>query len=177
VLQLLGEGAVWLVMALTAWTINLRFTMYSAALAPYLQKEPLLRKVPFAYILSDQAFGVTMSRFANETPANPSWYFYGSAATVWATWQASSIAGALLGTLVPPSWGLDFAFPLSFMALMFAALKDRPAVLAAVIAGLVAVLAKGLPYNLGLVLAALLGIGAGILAENVSEIQMQEAVE
>jgi hypothetical protein len=62
------------------------------------------------------------------------------------------------------------------MALMFAALKDRPAVLAAVVAGSVAVLAKGLPYNLGLVLAALLGIGAGILAENVSGKQMQEAV-
>jgi predicted branched-subunit amino acid permease len=176
VLQLLGEGAVWLVMALTAWTINLRFTMYSATLAPYLQKEPLLRKAPFAYILSDQAFGVTMSRFANKLPPNPAWYYYGSAATVWATWQVSSVIGALLGTLVPASWGLDFAFPLSFMALMFAALKDRPAVLAAVVAGSVAVLAKGLPYNLGLVLAALLGIGAGILAENVSGKQMQEAV-
>ena len=177
VLQLLGEGAVWLVMVLTAWTINLRFTMYSATLAPYMQKEPLLRKAPFAYILSDQAFGVTMSHFTNELPANPAWYFYGSAAAVWVTWQVSSIAGALLGKLVPTSWGLDFAFPLSFMALMFAALKDRPAVLAAVVGGLTAVLAKGLPYNLGLVLAALLGIGAGILAESVSRKQMQEALE
>jgi branched chain amino acid efflux pump len=177
VLQLLGEGAVWLVMALTAWTINLRFTMYSATLAPYLQKEPLPRKAPFAYILSDQAFGVTMSRFANETPANPAWYFYGSAATVWVTWQLSSIAGALLGTLVPASWGLDFAFPLSFMALMFAALKDRPAVLAALVGGVAAVLTKGMPYNLGLVLAALLGIGAGMLAETASGKQVQEALE
>lgn len=177
VLQLLGEGAVWLVMVLTAWTINLRFTMYSATLSPYLQKEPPHRKAPFAYILSDQAFGVTMGHFTNKMPANPAWYFYGSATMVWVTWQASSIAGALLGTLVPASWGLDFAFPLSFMALMFAALKDRPAVLAALVGGLVAVLAKGLPYNLSLVLAELLGIGAGILAETVSGKQMQEAVE
>lgn len=177
VLQLLGEGAVWLVMVLTAWTINLRFTMYSATLAPYLQKEPLFRKAPFAYILSDQAFGVTMSQFANVTPDNPAWYYYGSAAMVWTTWQISSIAGALLGTLVPASWGLDFAFPLSFMALMFAALKDRPAVLAAMVGGLAAVLAKGLPYNLGLVLATLMGIGAGILVETVSEKQMQRAIK
>jgi predicted branched-subunit amino acid permease len=151
--------------------------MYSATLAPYLQKEPLLRKAPFAYILSDQAFGVTMSRFANELPANPAWYFYGSAATVWVTWNISAFVGALLGTLVPSSWGLDFAFPLSFMALMFAALKDRPAVLAALVGGVIAVLAKGLPYNLGLVLAALLGIGAGMLAETVSRKQLQGAVE
>jgi len=177
VLQLLGEGAFWLVMVLTAWVINLRFTMYSAALAPHLQKEPLYRKAPFAYILSDQAFGVTMSHFANEMPANPAWYYYGAAAAVWATWNASAIAGALLGTLVPESWGLDFAFPLSFMALMFAALKDRPGVVAALVGGLSAIFAKGLPYNLGLVLAALLGIGAGLWAENNSERQMQEAVQ
>jgi predicted branched-subunit amino acid permease len=176
VLQLMGEGAVWLVMILTAWVINLRFSMYSATLAPYLQREPLARKATFAYILSDQAFGVTMSHFANEMPANPAWYYYGAAAAIWATWNISAIIGALLGTLVPESWGLDFAFPLSFMALMFAALKDRPAVLAAVVGGLSAVLARGLPYNLGLVLAALLGIGAGVLAENITDKKLQEAV-
>jgi len=177
VLQLLGEGAFWPVMVLTAWVINLRFTMYSAALAPHLQEEPLYRKAPFAYILSDQAFGVTMSHFANEMPANPVWYYYGAAAVVWATWNASAIAGAILGTLVPGSWGLDFAFPLSFMALMFAALKDRPGVVAALVGGLSAIFAKGLPYNLGLVLAALLGVGAGLWVENISEKKMKEAVQ
>ncbi len=168
VLQLLSEGAPWVVMALTAWVINLRFTMYSAALAPYLQKEPLIRKAPFAYILSDQAFGVTMGRFVNDLPANPPWYFYGAATAVWVTWQAGAIAGALLGALVPARWGLDFAFPLSFMALMFAALKDRPAVIAAAVGGMSAILTKGLPYNLGLMLAALAGIGAGLLAESLT---------
>lgn len=175
VLQLMSEGAFWLVMVLTAWVINLRFTMYSAALAPYLQKEPMRRKVPFVYVLSDQAFGVTMSHFANQTPANPAWYYYGAAATVVLTWNISAIAGALLGTLVPASWGLDFAFPLSFMALMFAAIKDRPGVLAALVGGTSAILAKGLPYNLGLVLAALLGIGAGVLAELLVEEKKEAA--
>jgi predicted branched-subunit amino acid permease len=177
VLQLIGEGAFWLVMALTAWVINLRFTMYSAALAPYLQDEPMHRKAPFVYILSDQAFGVTMSHFANEMPANPAWYYYGAAAVIWLIWIISAIAGALLGTLVPESWGLDFAFPLSFMALMFAALKDRPAVVAAVVGGTSAILARGLPYNLGLVLAALLGIGAGVLAETLTEQKVVEVTQ
>lgn len=175
VLQLMGQGAVWLVMILTAWVINLRFTMYSASLAPYLQKEPLARKAWFTYMLSDQAFGVSMTRFANEMPANPAWYYYGAAAAIWAAWHISSISGALLGTLIPESWGFDFAFPLSFMALMFASLKDRPTVVAALVGGVSAVLAKGLPYNLGLVLAATLGIGAGLFTETLSSRQIQEA--
>ena len=173
VLQLMSVGSPWLIMVLTAWVINVRFTMYSAALAPHLQKEPLFRKASFAYVLSDQAFGVTMSRFSNQVPSNPARYFYGSAAAIWATWNASAIVGALLGTLIPESWGLDFAFPLSFLALMFAALKDRPAVLAALVGGLSAVFAKGLPYNLGFVLAALLGICAGVLAENINNKEIQ----
>jgi predicted branched-subunit amino acid permease len=173
VLQLMSIGSPWLIMVLTAWVINMRFTMYSAALASYLQEEPFLRKAPFAYMLSDQAFGVTMSRFSNQVPSSPAWYFYGSAAVIWVTWNASAVAGALLGTLIPESWGLDFAFPLSFMALMFAALKDRPAVLAALVGGLSAILAKGLPYNLGLILAALLGISSGLLAENLAEKKVQ----
>ncbi len=166
VLQLISEGALWVVMLFTAWTINLRFTMYSAALAPYLKDEPNYRRLPFIYVLSDQAFGVSMSHFANVMPQNPAWYFYGAAFAIWLTWIVSAIVGALLGTLVPASWGLEFAFPLSFMALMFAAIKDRPAVIAAIVGGGSAVLARGLPYNLGLVLAAILGIGAGIFAEN-----------
>lgn len=168
VFQLMSISSPWLIMVLTAWIINVRFTMYSAALAPYLQNEPLARKAPFAYMLSDQAFGVTMSRFSNKLPSNPSWYYYGSVATVWLTWNASATAGALLGTLVPASWGFDFAFPLSFLALMFAALIDQPTSAAALVAGLTAVLSVGLPYNLGLVLAALLGILAGVLAEALS---------
>ena len=165
VLQMMGDGALWVVMVLTAWVINLRFTMYSATLAPYLQDEPAHRKIPFVYILSDQAFGMTMSKFANEVPANPAWYYYGTAAAIWLTWIISAIIGALLGTLVPPSWGLDFAFPLSFMALMFTSLKDRPTVIAALVGGITAVITKGLPYNLGLILAATLGILAGVFSE------------
>jgi len=71
----------------------------------------------------------------------------------------------LLGNLIPASWGLEFAFPLSFMALMFAALRDRPTVIAALVGGTTAILTKGFPYNLGLIIAALLGIFAGVFAD------------
>ena len=169
ILQLLSQGAHWTVMLFSAWIINLRFTMYSAALAPYLKDEPNRRRLPFIYVLSDQAFGVSMAQFSTEMPKYPAMYFYGAAGTIAATWLVSAIVGAALGTLIPPSWGFEFAFPLSFMALMFAAIKDKPAVVAAVVGGGVAVLTKGFPYNLGLILAAILGIVAGMLAENYAE--------
>ena len=174
ILQLLGQGAHWMVMILTAWVINLRFTMYSAALAPYLKDEPNRRRVPFVYVLSDQAFGVSMAQFSSEMPKYPAWYFYGAAGMIAGTWLASAIVGAALGTLIPESWGFEFAFPLSFMALMFAAIKDKPAVVAAVVGGSSAVLLKALPYNLGLIIAATLGIAVGMFADHHNERQAEQ---
>ena len=169
VFQLMTAGSPWIIMVLTAWVINVRFTMYSATLAPYLQKLSTWQKALLAYMLSDQAFGVSMSHFvAAKEDVNHRWYYFGSAIVIWVAWQISAIIGALLGSLVPASWGFDFAFPLSFMALMFAALRDRPTVIAALTGGFIAVLAKGLPYNTGLVLATSLGIAAGFLAESLN---------
>ncbi|MCB9109960.1 MAG: AzlC family ABC transporter permease [Anaerolineales bacterium] len=170
VFQLMSAGSPWIIMVLTAWIINLRFTMYSATLAPHLQKLSNWRKALLAYMLSDQAFGVSMSRFVSaEDKIDHRWYYFGTALTIWVTWQISALIGALLGPLVPASWGFDFAFPLSFMALMFTALRDRPTVIAALAGGFVAVLAKGLPYNLGLVLAISIGIAAGYWVENLKK--------
>jgi predicted branched-subunit amino acid permease len=137
VFQLMTVGSPWIIMVLTAWVINLRFTMYSATLAPYLKKISGWQKAVLAYMLSDQAFGISVSHFVTNEK-------------------------------VPASWGFDFAFPLSFMALMFAALRDRPTVVAALAGGIIAVLAKGLPYNTGLVLAIFLGISAGYLTESLN---------
>ena len=166
VLQLMKGGSPWIIMVLTAWVINLRFMMYSAVLAPSLQKMPTRWRAGLAYMLSDQAVGISMSYFATHDEIDKRWFYFGTALTIWVTWQVSAIAGSLLGTLIPASWGFDFAFPLSFMALMFAALRDRPTVVAAVTGGLMAVVGKGLPNNIGLVLAAMVGIGCGMLAEN-----------
>ena len=167
VYQLMSAGSPWIIMVLTAWVVNFRFTMYSATLAPYLQKLSAGQNALLAYMLSDQAFGVSMTHFVGNETVSHRWFYFGAALTIWVAWQVSAVIGGLLGALVPASWDFDFAFPLSFMALMFAALVDRPTVVAAVIGGSIAVLAKGLPYNIGLVLATFLGIAAGYFAENL----------
>ena len=73
--------------------------------------------------------------------------------------------GILLGTQIPSSWALDFTLALTFIALVVPALDDRPSVAAALAAGVVAVMAAGLPYKLGLMLAAIVGIVIGLALE------------
>ena len=77
----------------------------------------------------------------------------------------STALGIFLGTAIPASWSLDFALPLTFIAMVVPVLKNRPAIAAAVSAGVVALLAYALPYKLGLILAALVGIAIGTFLE------------
>jgi len=89
----------------------------------------------------------------------------GAGLALWTSWQISSAVGIFLGTRVPPQWSLDFTLALTFIALVVPALEDRASVLAAVVAGATAVLAFGLPYKLGLLTAALVGIVVGLWGE------------
>jgi len=66
--------------------------------------------------------------------------------------------------VIPSSWSLDFTLALMFIALVIPAIKDYPTAAAALAAGVTAVAAYQLPYQLGLLAAALVGIlvGAGL---------------
>jgi 4-azaleucine resistance transporter AzlC len=165
--DLLARDAAPVVVVLTALVINARFAMYSASLAPWLRGIGPTTKGVAAYLLTDQAFAVSVIHFERTDTdlGQRAAYFFGSAIPLWVTWQVSSVVGVVVGSGVPPEWSLDFAIPLVFMALLFPAVKDRGTRVAALVAGAAAVALIGLPLNLGLLAAATLGIAAGVIAE------------
>ena len=93
VFQLMSTGSPWIIMVLTAWVINLRFTMYSATLAPYLQKLSVWQKVLLAYMLSDQAFGISLGHFVLNKKVNHRWYYFGAALTTKSFLPAGETSG------------------------------------------------------------------------------------
>ncbi|MGE4469004.1 MAG: AzlC family ABC transporter permease [Desulfovibrio sp.] len=161
-LQLLAQDASALIVVLAVLVVNLRFTMYSASLAPYLQQAPSWARWVGGVVLSDQAFGVSVIRMEQGSSFR---FYIGTAVSMSILWQLGNALGVLLGAFVPPHWELEFAVPLCFLALIFPVLRDRPCCFAAVTGGAVAVLAADLPYNLGLMAGAFCGIAAGLLAE------------
>jgi len=161
------------VIVMTAAVVNLRHMLYSASLAPYVQKLKPAWKWILGYLLTDEAYAVVITRFkreANPTPGahaydHKHWYFLGAGLALWTTWQLSTAAGIFIGAQVPASWSLDFTLALTFIALVVPNLKDRPSLAAALAAGVTALLAYNLPYKLGLVSAALAGILVGMWLE------------
>ncbi len=170
---LMRDHAPGLVIVLTILVVNLRHLLYSASIAPYLKRLALPWKLGLAYLLTDEAFAVAITRYRREGPEwrNGHWYLLGASLTLWASWQTATAVGIVIGTEVPASWSLDFTLALTFIALVFAALKDRAghtdwaSLVAALTAGFMAIAAGGLPYRLGLIVAAVSGIAAGLLVE------------
>ncbi|AZQ14561.1 MULTISPECIES: AzlC family ABC transporter permease [Halorubrum] len=164
-IELLAQNAPLAVVIGTAVVINVRMVMYSASIAPYLADYGRRFRAGLAYLLTDQAYALSVAEY-ERTPDRTRWrYYLGAAATLWIVWQITTVVGFVIGAGVPDAWGLTFAVPLVFLALLVPAMKDRPTVLAAVVGGAVAVAAAGLPMNLGLLTGAVSGIVAGLATE------------
>jgi len=167
-LQLIDAGIAGAVVIATALVINSRHLMYSAALAPHFREFPAIARFTLPYVLTDQAFAVSIVRYGDvNDPVYKQWYFTGAALTLWITWQISTVVGIVLGAQVPASWSLDFAIPLVFLVLLVPSIKSRPDLIAAVVGGGVAVAAAGAPYGLGLMIGAVSGVVAGVIAQRV----------
>jgi predicted branched-subunit amino acid permease len=168
--QLLAADAPVAVIVLTCFVAGLRFLMYSAAMAPYVRPLPPNWQRALAFLLTDQAFAMAIRRFSAEhDPRGGGLYFLGAGIALWSAWQLQNLLGYFAGHVVPAAWSLEFAVPLCFIALIGPALKGVPTVVAAVVGGVAVMALDGLPMKLNLIVAGLLGIVAGTLADLARE--------
>lgn len=162
--QLWGAGVPAPVIGASVSVINLRHALYSASIAPYLRSLPLVWRVPLAYLLTDEAYAVTINRLRNE-PSSPHQHYHlvGTGMTLWVCWQITTVTGVMFGATIPQSWSLGFAIPLTFIAIVAPAIQRRADLAACLVAGIISVLGQPLPWKSWIILAAIGGIAAGYL--------------
>lgn len=164
--QMIGAGTPWFIVVVSVFIINLRHALYSASVAPYTQRLSALWKGLLAYMLVDEVYAVAITNFdRNAARGLQHWYMLGSGLALWTGWQLGTGLGIFLGAQVPAGLSLDFTLAVTFIALLVPTLKDRPMLLSALSAGIIAVAANALPYKFGLMLAALVGIAVGLWSE------------
>jgi 4-azaleucine resistance transporter AzlC len=164
--KLTHDSAPAAVIILTIAVVNVRHMLYSASLAPHLKDLSMKWKVLLSYLLTDEAYAPSIIHYEKEgLQTHKHWFLLGAGFSLWFTWQASTALGIFLGAAIPEEWPLDFALPLTFIAMVVPVLKNHPMVVSALSAGLVALLAYNLPFKLGLILAALTGIIIGTILE------------
>lgn len=169
-LPLLVAGAPIAVSVLTALMVNLRFVIYSAAVAPSFRASPLRQRLALGYLLGDISFVVYMRR-ESEWRHSPSraGYFLGLGLAMFGVWHVASLLGLFAAAAIPRDWGLDFAGLLALLALWVPALASRPTLLGSVVAAGLSVALDRLPFRTGLVAAILAGIAVAVAADRRRE--------
>lgn len=158
--DLMTMNAAKFVVIITGLIINLRFLLYSAAMSPFLKDSAPLTKFICAFTLTDQSYAAMSAnhdKFNSNSEATE--FYLGTAACMILTWHASVIAGFIFGNFAPPSLSLDYAIPLSFVALLIPTLKSHSHKLVAVFSSVVSLLLHNLPLKTGLMVTALISIG------------------
>ena len=171
-LQLMTDQVPTLIVLVSGLAVNLRMAMYSASLTPWIGAAPLWQRAVAAYFTVDQSYACATLAFER----NPHWsldqrlrYFFGTVTPIVPLWYGCTLLGAWLGSAMPRGYALDFALPITFLAMIGPMLRTPAHMAAALVSVLVALLAAGLPYNLGLLLAGLAGMATGARVEVVLE--------
>ena len=160
------------IIILTTFIVNLRHMLYAATLLPQLKTLPQKWRLALAFWLTDETFAVTVVRYAkSDDSPHKHWYQLGSSLAMYTNWQFWCFMGLVLGDRIPDAsgWGLDVAMPITFIGMLIPFIKGMPMVICVLTAGAASLLTLGLPYKLGLIVSAFLGIAAGLLTEQTQK--------
>ncbi|MGB7337332.1 MAG: AzlC family ABC transporter permease [Phototrophicaceae bacterium] len=166
--KLFADGLSVGLIILTTFIVNLRHALYSASLGPYMKDLSQKWMLPLAFWLTDETYAVVINNYPQDLPYKR-WYHLGSAIAMYSNWQIWTLIGVVAGTQLEgiADLGLEFALVVTFIGIVVPMLISRPMVLTAIVAGIVSIIARDIPNNGGLMVAALAGIITGIIAESV----------
>lgn len=169
-LPLINEGMpLWLIFA-AGFVVNLRFLIFGAALQPFFRHLSWPKRLGVGFFSTDISFVLFMGRYGeSQRRGDPRqlWYFLGIIGPGWLVWNSSSILGIYLASVIPASWSLEFAAVLALLSVVIPLVSTRPVAFCMLAAACVAWLGQGLPLRLGLVLAVVAGIAAGVLSDRL----------
>lgn len=166
--SLVSAGTAWPIIVLTTFVVNLRHMLYGATMVPFYKNLSQPWKMLLAFGLTDETFAVAVNRYLEKDGApNKEYYNLGSMIFMYSNWNLCTLVGLTAGKAFPEiaGWGLDFAMPATFIGIVIPYLVSKPMWASVVTAGVVSILAGGLPHKLGLMVAAIAGVTVGIISE------------
>ncbi|WP_417307659.1 AzlC family ABC transporter permease [Devosia sp.] len=146
--------------------VNLRVLLMTASLKPLAAHLPLPRALAAMFLVSDENWALTMTEVRNGRGSIA--FLLGAGTLCWAAWLLSTMAGRLLGAFIddPRTYGLDFAFTATFIALLLGMWKGRGDLVPWLVGGLVAMaVSQWIEGNWYIIAGGLAGSFAGAVVE------------
>lgn len=170
-LGLIAADAPILMIIFTTFIINLRHLLYSADYMKYVKHLPMPWRAVLAFGLTDETYAATKPYFVNGKldATHGHWAYLGSFLAFYSMWNFTTIMGVVAGELIPgmSEWGLEFAMVATFLGIITTYLHTLPYWATFAVAGAAALLLYQLPNNLGMLIAALLGVAAGLVVQHL----------
>ena len=162
---MVASGFAWpAIVALTA-LINARHLLYSAALAPWLRGQSLIKRLLMAHLLTDEAFALSSVHFQRLGRVDPAGYWIAAIGSTFIPWNVATIVGVLGGQFIPDPriLGLDIVFPAAMAGLAVGLAHGRREV-AAAMAGVGCAVLIGLLWDprVGVVVGGVVGPFVGL---------------
>ena len=170
--ELVATGTSWQIIVITTFIVNLRHLLYGASMVPYYRKLSHFWKIVLSFGLTDETFAVAIGRYRKKDNSDHKhFYNLGSMVFMYTNWNLCTLLGLTVGKTFPgiATMGLDFAMPATFIGMVIPYLTKSPMWASVITAGSVALMTHSLPHKLGLIIAALAGVAAGIVWEIMNE--------
>jgi 4-azaleucine resistance transporter AzlC len=167
--SLIAGGTGIVITVLTTFLLNMRHNLYAATLGPHFRSLPQRWLLPLAFWLTDETYVVVMQHFERHRDTqHRHWFYLGSALTMYVLWQFATWTGIWAGTSIPDpaGWGLDFALPATFIAMLLPLIRSRGVATCVLVAGVLSLLLHDLPHQSGLIVAVLAGAVAGAMVDH-----------
>jgi 4-azaleucine resistance transporter AzlC len=155
-----GESVFGVIVATTV--VNLRYVLFGATLSTHLSATPLAGQAALAFSLTDETFAVNVDD--HRRGLADAFSMAGVGAIAWLGWVLGTGIGATAANVIgdPYRFGVAFAMPAMFVALLVAQAEDRRHVVMAIAAGVLAVIfAVLLPGKWYIVATAITASAAG----------------
>lgn len=132
---MLGVGASISSILIANFLVNLRYLLFSASMTPYVRKMPTFVQTIMAFGITDETFAVNMTEFKEGKVDRD--FILGVNFASHLSWIASCTIGTLVGEILPniDRYGVSFALPGMFIALLVMQVKNRLMLSIALLAG------------------------------------------
>lgn len=156
---------------LAALIVNLRYLLLTATLRPLFRQDQQVKGALMMGIVSDETWAMTVGEMAKGRGSIG--FLLGGGVFAYACWMATTVIGHTLGSAIddPRTYGLDFAFTATFLALLLGMWKGKGDIIPWLVAALAAIVsAKLIPGSWHILIGGIVGSLAGAIADKVRHV-------
>ncbi|GAB3475578.1 AzlC family ABC transporter permease [Marinomonas epiphytica] len=162
------DAPIW-VIVFTTFVVNLRHLLYAADMVKFVKHLPFKLRLLMGFGLIDETYAAVrpMYRSGQVNTTDGHFAYLGSFISFYLMWNVTTLLGVISGELIPgmSEWGLEFAMVATFIGIVTPYFTRVPFVMAGLSALVASLLLHTMPNNLGMLLAALIGVSIGYVCD------------